>query len=94
MFQSFKRNCQAFELIVDESLSLGETFLFLFPIVSITTPDGKLRRLERTFFRNCINKESEALHTIPPEDTTWFIDCMALIRCLKPKKLIKNGFWH
>ena len=37
-------------------------------------------------------KKSEALHTIPPEDATWFIDGIALIRCLKPKNLKRIGF--
>ena len=39
----------------------------------------------KTSFWNYIIKESEALHTIPPEDAAWFIDGMVLIRCLKPK---------
>ena len=84
-------DCQAFELTVDISLSLEEAFPYpITPVtLSITTLDGKLWQSgsgEASFW-NCIIKESEALHTFPPEDAAWFIDSMALIRCLKPKNL-------
>ena len=44
----------------------------------------------RKSFRNYIIKQSEALHTIPPKDAAWFIDGMAFISCLKPKKTYKE----
>ena len=50
--------------------------------------------VKKVFFRNYIIKESDALDTIPLEGDVWFIDGMALISCLKPKKLIQNGFRH
>ena len=66
---------------------------FPFPIttvrLSIATTDKKIRQSGsgKTSFGNYTIKESEALHTIPPEDAAWFIDGMVLIRCLKPKNL-------
>ena len=49
-----------------------------------------MRQSEKASFRNYIIKQSEALHTIPPKDAAWFIDGMAFISCLKPKKTYKG----
>ena len=71
------------------SLSLEDAFQFPITLVplSIAIPDGKLRQSgsRKETFWDYIIKESEALHTNPPEDSAWFVDGMALIRCLKPK---------
>ena len=85
-------DCQAFRLIVDKSLSLQEAFSFLITTVplSIAFPDGKLRQSEKASFQNYIIKELKALHTNPPKDAAWFIDGMAFISCLKPKKTYKE----
>ena len=89
---TLQEDCQALELNVDISLSLEEAFPYpLIPVtLSFTTPDGKLWQSgsREASFWNYIIKESEVLHTFPPEDAVWFIDSMALIiRCLKPKNL-------
>ena len=73
------------------SVSLEDAFPFpITPVpLSIATPDGELRQSgsgKETFW-DYIIKESEALHTDPPEDPAWFVDGMALIRCLKPKNV-------
>ena len=54
--------------------------------LSIATPDGKLRQSKNSSFRNYIIKESGVLNKIPPENATWFIDGMPLIRFVKAKK--------
>ena len=88
---TLQEDCQAFELTVDISLSLEEAFPYpVIPVtLSFTTSDGKLWKSgsREASFWNYIIKESEALHTFPPEDAAWFIDSMALLRCLKPKNL-------
>ena len=69
---------QALGLSFDMSLSFEEAFLIPYyhtvPL-SIAIPDRKLRLSGsgKVSFRNYIIKESEALHTIPPEDAAWFI---------------------
>ena len=88
---TLQEDCQALELNVDISLSLEKAFPYpLIPVtLSFTTPDGKLWQSgsREASFWNYIIKESEALHTFPPEDAAWFIDSMVLIKCLKPKNL-------
>ena len=56
------------------------------------TPDGNLRLSGsvNTSFWNYIVKESEAFHTTPPKNAALFIDGMALMKCLKPKKFMKK----
>ena len=57
---TLQEDCQAFGLIVDKSLSLGEAFQFPITTVplSIAFPDGKLRQSEKASFRNYIIKQS------------------------------------
>ena len=49
-----------------------------------------MKQSEKAPFQNYIIKESEVLNTIPLENDVWFIDGMALISCLKPKKTYKE----
>ena len=69
---NLQEDCQAFGLIVDKSFSLEEAFSFSITTVllSIATPNRKLRQSGKEFHLNYIIKELEALHTISPEDTS------------------------
>ena len=77
-----KEDCQAFEVIASKSVNIENAFNY--PITSvplaIATPDGKLRQSDKASFRNYILRESKATIHEYPNEVTWLVDGLALIR--------------
>ena len=89
---ALKEDCQAFGLIVDKAVSLKDPFRFPITLVPlpIASPDSKLRQSEKASFRNYLIKEADAKQNEIPVNASWFIDGLAVIRSLKPKKTYKE----
>jgi len=87
-----REDCQAFGLIVDKSVTLEVAFEFPITSVplSISTPDGELRQSEKASLRIYIIQVSDSLVTEAPGNAAWFVDGMALVRCVKPRKTYRE----
>ena len=87
-----KEDRQAFGLIISKAVSLKEAFSFPITSVplSISTPEGNLRQSEKASFRNFLISKCDGPFSIPPKNAAWFVDGLAAVRTLKPKKTYRE----
>ena len=87
-----KEDRQAIGLIISKSVSLKEAFSFPITAVplSISTPEGNLRQSEKASFRNFFISKCDGPFSIPPKNAAWFVDGLAAVRTLKPKKTYRE----
>ena len=83
-----KEDRQAFGLVVAKSVSLQEAFKF--PITSVplavATTEATLRQSDKASLRNYLINECNSISEDPPKNCSWFIDGLAAVRSLQPKK--------
>ena len=81
-----KEDCQAFGVIVSQSISKEDACVK--PITSvplpILTPERELRQSDKFSLRNFLMREANAIKHIYAEDTTWLVDGSAAVRASKP----------
>ena len=58
--------------------------------LEIANPDNTLRQTDKSCFRNMLILESNAMEKEVPKNASWFIDEMAAVRTIKPKKVYKD----
>ena len=87
-----KEDCHAFGVIAAKAVSLEEAFAY--PITSvplaIANPDNTLKQTDKSSFRNMIILESNAMEKEVPKNASWFIDGIAAVSTIKPKKVYKD----
>ena len=87
-----KEDCHAFEVIAAKAVSLEEAFAY--PITSvplaIASSDNTLRQTDKSCFRNMLILESNAMEKKVPKNASWFIDGMAAVSTIKPKKVYED----
>ena len=87
-----KEECQAFDVVVSQSISKKEACVN--PTISVPlaalTPEGELRQSDEFSRRNFLLREANAIKHIHAEDATWLVDGLAAVRASKPCKTFRE----
>lgn len=87
-----KEDRQAFGLIIAKSVSLQEAFEYPITTVplAVATTDSTLRQSDKASLRNFLINECNSVSEEPPKNCSWFIDGLAAVRSLQPKRTYRE----
>ena len=87
-----KEDRQAFGFIVAKSVSLEEAFQYPITTVplAVATSESTLRQTNKASLRNYLMNKSGSISEDTPKYCSWFIDGLAAIRSLRPKKTYRE----
>ena len=87
-----KEDRQAFGLIIGKSVSLQEAFKYPITTVplAVATTESTLRQSDKASLRNFLITESNSVSEEPPKNCSWFIDGLAAVRSLQPKRTYRE----
>lgn len=87
-----KEDRQAFGLIIAKSISSQEAFQYPITTVplAVATTDSTLRQSDKASLRNFLINECNSVSEVPPKNGSWFIDGLAAVCSLQPKRTYRE----